>query len=66
MPGLVMLGAARIDHAPHRADIARLELGDARAGTRDTADDFMVRNTGKSGVVPFIPGLAQVRWQTPQ
>ena len=59
------IGAARIHHAPHRTQVAGLELGDVRANAGDTSDDLMARYAGINRVVPFIPGLMQVRVADP-
>src|SRR5437879_6495235 len=61
----VLTGAARITQAPHSAQVTGPELGHAGTDSGDAAHNFMARHTGVNRVVPFIPGLMQVRVADP-
>jgi len=54
-------GPARIHHAADSRKITFLKLRDAGTGFHDTAHDFVAWHAWVNRVVPFIPGLMDIR-----
>ena len=52
--------AARIHHAAHTDQIARLEAGDILADAAHAADDLVARHDGVGGAAPVVAGGVQV------
>ena len=54
-------GAAGIDHAADRSEIAFFKLGHLAADGGDAADDLVAGHAGVNGVVPLVAGLVDIR-----
>jgi hypothetical protein len=56
-------GAARVDHAAHRRQVAFLEPPDGATRLHHPPDDLVARNAGvdgRHGALPLVPNLVQV------
>jgi len=61
-------GAAGVDQAADRGEVAFLELADGAARLRDTAEDLVARDAGVDGrhdLLPLVPDLVRVRVADP-
>ena len=56
----VVAGAAAVDEAADRGEVARLELRDARADSRDAAEDLVARHDRILREAPLVSGEVEI------